>query len=196
MDHKLSSEGHQKREDSIALLPREREQQPQLKGVKTQLYCRQGFYLGVDISNGQVRGFEEEGDHTVFFLVPVGLRIVAIQHRDTHLYIAINAEGRLCTSDAFTSECKFKESVYDNYYVMYSSTLYKQAESGRLWFIGLDQEGKPLKGSRAKKNRPSSHFIPQPIEVQMFKEPSICDLALSARTTGSGEVKKRKAAPS
>lgn len=30
----------------------------------------------------------------------------------------------------------------------------------------------------------------------MFKEPSIRDLALAARTTGSGEVKKRKAVPS
>ncbi|XP_077970389.1 fibroblast growth factor 13-like isoform X2 [Styela clava] len=194
MDHRLSVEVHHKREDSI-LLPRDRErEQPQLKGVKTQLYSRQGYYLGLDQSSGQVRGFKEEGESTVFFLVPVGLRIVAIQHRDTHLYVALNAEGRIYTSDTFTSECKFKESVFDNYYVMYSSTLYKQAESGRSWFMGIDTEGKTIKGSRAKKNKPSAHFIPKPIEVQMFKEPSLCDLALTTRATGSGDVKKRKTA--
>lgn len=192
MEHRLSLEVHHKREDSI-LLPREREQ-PQLKGVKTQLYSRQGFYLGVDASNGQVRGFKEEGDNTIFFLIPVGLRIVAIQHRDTHLYVSLNAEGRVCTSDTFTSECKFKESVFENYYVLYSSTLYKQPEpTSRPWFMGLDEEGKPIKGSRAKKHKPSAHFIPKPIEVQMFKEPSVCDLALTTRAAPPGDAKKRKA---
>lgn len=69
--------------------------------------------------------------------------------------------------DTYTTECKFKETVYDNYYVMYSSTTHKQTDPGRFWFIGLDEDGKPLKGSRTRKNRPSSHFIPQPIEGEV-----------------------------
>jgi len=66
--------------------------------------------------------------------------------------------------DAYTSECRFKESVYENYYVVYTSCLYKQLVNDRPWNIGISKDGVPLKGSRAKKDKPSSHFIPQPIE--------------------------------
>ncbi|KAK2531115.1 hypothetical protein Q9966_008962 [Columba livia] len=70
--------------------------------------------------------------------------------------------------DVFTPECKFKESVFENYYVIYSSTLYRQQESGRAWFLGLNKEGQIMKGNRVKKTKPSSHFVPKPIEAQYF----------------------------
>lgn len=76
-----------------------------MKGVKTQLYSRLGLYLSVDGTNGQVKGTQEEGDCTIFFLIPVGLRIVAIQHRDTHLYIAMNVEGRIYTTVNVLTVC-------------------------------------------------------------------------------------------
>lgn len=66
--------------------------------------------------------------------------------------------------DVFTPECKFKESVFENYYVIYSSTLYRQHESGRAWFLGLNKEGIIMKGNRVKKTKPCSHFVPRPIE--------------------------------
>lgn len=69
-----------------------------------------------------------------------------------------------CLQDVFTPECKFKESVFENYYVIYSSTLYRQQESGRAWFLGLNKEGQIMKGNRVKKTKPSSHFVPKPIE--------------------------------
>lgn len=72
--------------------------EPQLKGVKTQLFNQQGFFLSVDVSNGQVRGVKDESESTIFFLIPVGLRVVAIQHRETQLYVAMNAEGRIYTA--------------------------------------------------------------------------------------------------
>ncbi|XP_042573568.1 fibroblast growth factor 12-like isoform X1 [Cyprinus carpio] len=68
----------------------------------------------------------------------------------------------------FTPECKFKESVFENYYVIYSSTMYRQQESGRAWFLGLTKEGQVMKGNRVKKTKPSSHFVPRPIEVSFF----------------------------
>lgn len=70
----------------------------------------------------------------------------------------------LFLQDVFTPECKFKESVFENYYVIYSSTLYRQQESGRAWFLGLNKEGQIMKGNRVKKTKPSSHFVPKPIE--------------------------------
>ncbi|KAJ3589286.1 hypothetical protein NHX12_010131, partial [Muraenolepis orangiensis] len=39
------------------------------------------------------------------------------------------SEGR--PKEHFTPECKFKESVFENYYVTYSSMLYRQTQSGR-----------------------------------------------------------------
>ncbi|KAK9401554.1 Fibroblast growth factor 12 [Crotalus adamanteus] len=78
--------------------------------------------------------------------------------------------------DIFTPECKFKESVFENYYVIYSSTLYRQQESGRAWFLGLNKEGQIMKGNRVKKTKASSHFVPKPIEVCMYREPSLHEI--------------------
>ncbi|KAK1900304.1 Fibroblast growth factor 12 [Dissostichus eleginoides] len=102
----------------------------------------------------------------LFNLIPVGLRVVAIQGVKAGLYVGMNAEGFLYTS----------ESVFENYYVIYSSTLYRQHESGRAWFLGLNKDGVIMKGNRVKKTKPCSHFVPRPIEVCMYKEPSLHDL--------------------
>ena len=66
--------------------------------------------------------------------------------------------------ELFTPECKFKESVFENYYVIYSSMLYRQQESGRAWFLGLNKEGQVMKGNRVKKTKPAAHFLPKPLE--------------------------------
>ncbi|NP_001308868.1 fibroblast growth factor 14 isoform X3 [Piliocolobus tephrosceles] len=112
----------------------------------------------------------------LFNLIPVGLRVVAIQGVKTGLYIAMNGEGYLYPSELFTPECKFKESVFENYYVIYSSMLYRQQESGRAWFLGLNKEGQAMKGNRVKKTKPAAHFLPKPLEVAMYREPSLHDV--------------------
>uniref|UniRef100_UPI00358EFBFD fibroblast growth factor 12-like isoform X2 n=1 Tax=Myxine glutinosa TaxID=7769 RepID=UPI00358EFBFD len=145
----------------------------QLKGIVARLFCRQGYFLQVQ-SDGTIGGSREESCHfTLFNLIPVGLRVVAIQGVKTGLYLAMNSHGFLYTSDRFTPECKFKESVYQNYYVIYSSTIYKQHESGRSWFLGLNHEGHVMKGNHVKKTKAASHFIPKPVEVAMYREPSL-----------------------
>ena len=66
----------------------------QLKGVRTKFYSRQGYYLGV--FGGNVRGLpKDDQEGHVFNLIPVGLRIVSIQHQETAQYIAMNSEGRV-----------------------------------------------------------------------------------------------------
>ncbi|KAI4895034.1 hypothetical protein NFI96_014237 [Prochilodus magdalenae] len=119
---------------------------------------------------------------TLFNLIPVGLRVVAIQGVKAGLYVGMNAEGFLYSSEVFTVECKFKESVFENYYVIYSSTLYRQHESGRAWFLGLNKDGIIMKGNRVKKTKPCSHFVPRPIEVCMYKEPSLHELEEKQRS--------------
>nr|XP_020465065.1 fibroblast growth factor 14 isoform X1 [Monopterus albus] len=149
---------------------------PQLKGIVTRLYCRQGYYLQMN-PDGSLDGTKDDSSNSSLFnLIPVGLRVVAIQSVKTGLYIAMNGEGHLYTSELFTPECKFKESVFENYYVIYSSMLYRQQESGRAWFLGLNKEGQAMKGNRVKKTKPAAHFLPKPLEVAMYREPSLHDV--------------------
>uniref|UniRef100_A0A4W3IPM0 Fibroblast growth factor n=1 Tax=Callorhinchus milii TaxID=7868 RepID=A0A4W3IPM0_CALMI len=155
---------------------REKALYPQLKGIVTRLFGQQGFYLQMQ-PDGTIDGTKDENsNYTLFNLIPVGLRVVAIQGVKCGLYVAMNGEGFLYSSDLFTSECKFKESVFENYYVIYSSTLYRQQESGRAWFLGLNKDGQIMKGNRVKKTKPCSHFLPKPIEVCMYREPSLHEL--------------------
>lgn len=152
------------------------QQEAQLKGIVTRLFSEQGFFLQM-LPDGAIGGSKDENsDNTLFNLIPVGLRVVAIQGVKAALYLAMNQEGFLYTSDVFTPECKFKESVFENYYVIYSSTLYRQHESGRAWFLGLNKEGIIMKGNRVKKTKPCSHFVPRPLQVCMYKEPSLHEL--------------------
>ncbi|XP_066542555.1 fibroblast growth factor 14 isoform X3 [Hoplias malabaricus] len=149
---------------------------PPLFGIVTRLYCRQGYYLQMN-PDGSLDGTKDDSSNSSLFnLIPVGLRVVAIQSVKTGLYIAMNGEGHLYTSELFTAECKFKESVFENYYVIYSSMLYRQQESGRAWFLGLNKEGQAMKGNRVKKTKPAAHFLPKPLEVAMYREPSLHDV--------------------
>lgn len=70
----------------------------------------------------------------------------------------------LVPQEHFTPECKFKESVFENYYVTYSSMLYRQQQSGRAWYLGLNKEGGIMKGNHVKKNKAAAHFIPKPLK--------------------------------
>ncbi|GAA6106674.1 fibroblast growth factor 11a [Tachysurus ichikawai] len=79
----------------------------------------------------------------------------------------------------FTPECKFKECVFENYYVTYSSILYRQTQSGRAWYIGINRDGQVMKGNRVKKTKGAAHFLPKLIEVAMYREPSLHDIEQS-----------------
>ncbi|XP_061841127.1 fibroblast growth factor 14-like isoform X3 [Nerophis lumbriciformis] len=164
--------------------------EPQLKGIVTRLFCRQGFYLQMG-QDGSLDGTKDDSTNTSLFnLIPVGLRVVAIQSVKTGLYIAMNGEGHLYSSELFTPECKFKESVFENYYVIYSSMLYRQKESGRAWFLGLNKEGQAMKGNRVKKTKPAAHFLPKPIEVAMYREPSLHDVGEAVPKLAGGPPSK------
>ncbi|XP_030266942.1 fibroblast growth factor 12-like isoform X2 [Sparus aurata] len=74
------------------------QQEPQLKGIVTRLFSEQGFFLQMQ-PDGAISGNKDENsDYTLFNLIPVGLRVVAIQGVKAGLYVAMNAEGFLYTS--------------------------------------------------------------------------------------------------
>uniref|UniRef100_A0A673LID1 Fibroblast growth factor n=1 Tax=Sinocyclocheilus rhinocerous TaxID=307959 RepID=A0A673LID1_9TELE len=153
----------------------------------------QEFALYVNASNEPDHGVHFGNVKSMFNLIPVGLRVVAIQGVQTKLYLAMNSEGYLYTSEHFTPECKFKESVFENYYVTYSSMIYRQQQSGRGWYLGLNKEGEIMKGNHVKKNKPAAHFLPKPLKVAMYREPSLHDLTEFSRS-GSGTPTKSRSA--
>ncbi|XP_037666073.1 fibroblast growth factor 11 isoform X2 [Choloepus didactylus] len=119
--------------------------EPQLKGFVTKLFCRQGFYLQAN-PDGSVQGTpEDSSSFTHFNLIPVGLRVVSIQSAKLGHYMAMNAEG----------------------------LLYSSRSSGRAWYLGLDKEGRIMKGNRVKKTKAAAHFVPKLLEVAMYREPSL-----------------------
>ncbi|XP_006939818.1 fibroblast growth factor 11 isoform X2 [Panthera pardus] len=132
-----------------------------------------GFYLQAN-PDGTIQGTPEDtSSFTHFNLIPVGLRVVTIQSAKLGHYMAMNAEGLLYSSPHFTAECRFKECVFENYYVLYASALYRQRRSGRAWYLGLDKEGRVMKGNRVKKTKAAAHFVPKLLEVAMYREPSL-----------------------
>ncbi|KAK5612572.1 hypothetical protein CRENBAI_011514 [Crenichthys baileyi] len=172
---------------------RRRPPEPQLKGIVTRLSSSQGFQLQMQ-PDGTIDGTkDEDSTYAVFNLIPVGLRVVAIQGVQTKLYLAMNNEGFVYTSEHFTPECKFKESVFENYYVTYSSMMYRQQQSGRAWYLGLNKDGAIMKGNHVKKNKAAAHFIPKPLKVAMYREPSLHDLTELSRS-GSGTPTKSRSA--
>ncbi|XP_071988452.1 uncharacterized protein [Engystomops pustulosus] len=173
----LLSEVSHLSESSLPLsLERAEPWEPQLKGIVTRLLSRMGFFLQF-LPDGTISGTKEElSPYTLFNVIPVGLRVVAIQSSASCQYVAMNSEGRLYNSIHFTPECRFKESVFDNYFVTYSSTLYRQRSSGRGWYLGLNKDGRAMEGNRVKKHRPAGHFLPKLSEVALYKEPSLHDV--------------------
>ncbi|XP_072349291.1 fibroblast growth factor 11a [Scyliorhinus torazame] len=149
---------------------------PQLRGIVTRLYCQLGYYLQMEPGAGLTGTEDEMSAFALFNLIPVGLRVVAIQGVKTGLYVGMNCDGHLYTSERFTPECKFKESVFENYYVTYSSVVYRQRESGRSWYLGINKEGETMKGNRVKKTKRAAHFLPKLIEAALYREPSLHEL--------------------
>lgn len=80
------------------------------------------------------------------------------------LSVCVCLFGSLSPQPHFTAECRFKECVFENYYVLYASALYRQRRSGRAWYLGLDKEGQVMKGNRVKKTKAAAHFVPKLLE--------------------------------
>uniref|UniRef100_A0A8C6AKW9 FGF n=1 Tax=Monodon monoceros TaxID=40151 RepID=A0A8C6AKW9_MONMO len=111
------------------------------------------------------------GATRLFLILPFsqflrGLRSWLSQSQTYGLYPALFFPG--LPSPHFTAECRFKECVFESYYVLYASALYRQRRSGRAWYMGLDKEGRVMKGSRVKKTKAAAHFVPKLLEGDSY----------------------------
>ena len=87
------------------------------RGPRTSYYCHQHISSPTSITNiditqsttikdtfkgtSQIAGrksCQEEEEDLIWFLVPVGLRVVAIQHEKTGFYIAMNSDAKIFAS--------------------------------------------------------------------------------------------------
>lgn len=46
--------------------------------------------------------------------------------------------------------------------------IYRQQQSGRGWYLGLNKEGEIMKGNHVKKNKPAAHFLPKPLKGNLL----------------------------
>lgn len=93
-----------------------------------------------------------------------------LSHSKAYCLTPLSRSMCVCVlQEHFTPECKFKECVFENYYVTYSSILYRQTQSGRAWYIGINRDGEVMKGNRVKKTKGAAHFLPKLIEGTVDK---------------------------
>uniref|UniRef100_A0A672TEI7 Fibroblast growth factor 11b n=1 Tax=Sinocyclocheilus grahami TaxID=75366 RepID=A0A672TEI7_SINGR len=122
---------------------------PQLKGIVTRLYSQHGYYLQM-LPDGTMDGTRDENScfcKRVFFLTHYS-RLTGAMSVFISIFVFF-----ILWQENFNPECKFKESVFENYYVTYSSMLYRQSQSGRSWYIGINRDGQVMKGNRVKKTK-------------------------------------------
>uniref|UniRef100_A0A8C1CMB6 Fibroblast growth factor 12b n=2 Tax=Cyprinus carpio TaxID=7962 RepID=A0A8C1CMB6_CYPCA len=130
--------------------PVRRKPEPQLKGIVTRLFSEQGFYLQM-LPDGTVNGTKDENsDNTLFNLIPVGLRVVAIQGVKAGLYVAMNGEGFLYSSVRKHSSHLF---LYPTVLCMYKEpSLHELDEKQR----SRKNSGTPTMGTRKELNQDST----------------------------------------
>lgn len=121
----------------------------------------------------RMQKLDEDGNdiEAMFYLIPVGLRVVAIQHVATENYVAMDIYGKLYASQTYTVECKFKEACVEASYIVYSSTCWLHPVKQRGLHIGINIRGHAGKGTKYSKLKEGAHFTPEPIKVVWLKEP-------------------------
>ena len=56
--------------------------------------------------------------------------------------------------------------------------IYRQQQSGRGWYLGLNKEGEIMKGNHVKKNKPAAHFLPKPLTGKLESIPAVDEMSI------------------
>lgn len=124
---------------------------------KVLLTSRWGYYLQID-EQQNICGARTKDDYCVLEMNTVDFSKVTIRGENTNVYIAMNAQGNLFTTDTENPSCVWKEIHQSDGYNYYES----DQHGG--FFLALKRKGVPKNGNRTALGQISSAFLAQSVQ--------------------------------
>ncbi|XP_028318671.1 fibroblast growth factor 10a [Gouania willdenowi] len=125
---------------------------------KRRLYSYQKFFLRID-RDGNVNGTKSEDDpYSILEIKSVDVGVVAIRGISSNHYLAIKKNGILYGARDFGPDCRLIERIEENKYNTYASAEWRNKK--KYMFVGLNGNGRPMKGKRTRRRNTATHFLP------------------------------------
>uniref|UniRef100_A0A3Q2VI81 Fibroblast growth factor n=3 Tax=Haplochromini TaxID=319058 RepID=A0A3Q2VI81_HAPBU len=125
---------------------------------RRKLFSFQRFFLRID-KNGKVNGTKIKDDpFSILEITSVDVGVVAIKGLSSNFYLAISKKGELYGAVKFGVDCTLKERIEENGYNTYASAKWKHGK--RQMFVGLNGQGKPMRGKKTRRKNTATHFLP------------------------------------
>uniref|UniRef100_A0A3B4FD31 Fibroblast growth factor n=1 Tax=Pundamilia nyererei TaxID=303518 RepID=A0A3B4FD31_9CICH len=125
---------------------------------RRKLFSFQRFFLRID-KNGKVNGTKIKDDpFSILEITSVDVGVVAIKGLSSNFYLAISKKGELYGAREFGVDCTLKERIEENGYNTYASAKWKHGK--RQMFVGLNGQGKPMRGKKTRRKNTATHFLP------------------------------------
>ncbi|KAL3975547.1 sestrin 1/3 [Sarotherodon galilaeus] len=125
---------------------------------RRKLFSFQRFFLRID-KNGKVNGTKIKDDpFSILEITSVDVGVVAIKGLNSNYYLAISKKGELYGAREFGVDCTLKERIEENGYNTYASAKWKHGK--RQMFVGLNGQGKPMRGKKTRRKNTATHFLP------------------------------------
>ncbi|XP_069559455.1 fibroblast growth factor 10a [Brachyistius frenatus] len=125
---------------------------------RRKLFSYQKFFLRID-KDGNVNGTKSEDDpYSILEIKSVDVGVVAIRGLSSNHYLAIRKNGGLYGARDFGPDCHLIERIEENKYNTYASAKWRNKK--KHMFVGLNGNGKPMKGKRTRRKNTATHFLP------------------------------------
>ncbi|XP_022797119.1 fibroblast growth factor 7-like [Stylophora pistillata] len=113
---------------------------------------RWGFFLQID-QQRSVRGVREKDDDCVFEMKTTDFAKVTIRGVQSNIYVAMNDQGNLYTTDTQNPSCVWKEIHHTDGYNYYESDQHNG------FFLALKRRGDPKNGRSTALGQVSCAFL-------------------------------------
>ncbi|KAL6097033.1 fgf10 [Pungitius sinensis] len=125
---------------------------------RRKLFSFQKFFLRID-KKGKVNGTKTEDDpYSMLEIKSVDVGVVAIRGLSSNFYLAISEKGELYGARDFGPDCRLIERIEENKYNTYASA--KWRNKNKHMFVGLNANGKPMRGKKTRRKNTATHFLP------------------------------------
>lgn len=125
---------------------------------RRKLFSFHKFFLRID-KDGNVNGTKSENDpYSILEIKSVDVGVLAIRGLSSNRYLAIRKNGVLYGARDFGPDCHLVECIEENKYNTYASAEWRNKK--RPMFVGLNGNGKPMKGKKTRRKNTATHFLP------------------------------------